>query len=118
MSPRFPGHIFEPPASSPPLPRGQPTARTMFCFLGFLSAKTSSKNAFPAAFAAAARVAMFHGNSATFEAGDGSRTHVSSLEGYGSTVELHPRVFAAKHFFAGRSLAMQLFRVSECKLAG
>ena len=26
------------------------------------------------------------------EAGEGSRTLVSSLEGYGSTVELHPRI--------------------------
>src|SRR5208337_4832479 len=25
------------------------------------------------------------------QAGDGNRTHVSSLEGYGSTIELHPR---------------------------
>ena len=28
----------------------------------------------------------------TVEAGDGNRTHVSSLEGWCSTIELHPRI--------------------------
>ena len=28
-----------------------------------------------------------------YEAGDGNRTHVSSLEGWCSTIELHPQVF-------------------------
>ena len=28
-------------------------------------------------------------------AGDGNRTHVSSLEGWCSTIELHPQVFVA-----------------------
>ena len=29
------------------------------------------------------------------EAGDGNRTHVSSLEGWCSTIELHPRIYKA-----------------------
>ncbi len=28
----------------------------------------------------------------TFGAGDGNRTHATSLEGWGSTIELHPRM--------------------------
>ena len=30
-----------------------------------------------------------------FGAGDGNRTHTTSLEGWGSTTELHPRIIAA-----------------------
>ena len=29
----------------------------------------------------------------TFGAGDGNRTHVISLEGWSSTIELHPQIF-------------------------
>ena len=31
--------------------------------------------------------------SRVFRAGDGNRTHVSSLEGWCSTIELHPHVY-------------------------
>ena len=31
-------------------------------------------------------------------AGDGNRTHVTSLEGWGSTIELHPHVVGAAGF--------------------
>ena len=35
-------------------------------------------------------------------AGDGNRTHVSSLEGWGSTIELHPQAFDVKGWQARR----------------
>ncbi len=34
-----------------------------------------------------------------FGAGDGNRTHATSLEGWGSTVELHPRIPVRKTGF-------------------
>ena len=33
----------------------------------------------------------FHGNEGVGGAGDGNRTHITSLEGWGSTIELRPR---------------------------
>ena len=35
--------------------------------------------------------ALFVRNKALLRAGDGNRTHVTSLEGWSSTIELHPR---------------------------
>ena len=32
-------------------------------------------------------------NKVTFGAGDGNRTHAASLEGWNSTIELHPHIF-------------------------
>ena len=36
----------------------------------------------------------------TVEAGDGNRTHVSSLEGWCSTIELHPHICARENCFS------------------
>ena len=33
-----------------------------------------------------------------FGAGDGNRTHTTSLEGWDSTIELHPRLFNVRYF--------------------
>ena len=33
---------------------------------------------------------------ATYGAGDGNRTHVTSLEGWSSTIELHPRFWSGR----------------------
>ena len=34
------------------------------------------------------------------KAGDGNRTHVSSLEGWCSTIELHPHICARENYFS------------------
>ena len=39
-------------------------------------------------------------NSFFKRAGDGNRTHVSSLEGWCSTIELHPHIYKAFHVSA------------------
>ena len=36
----------------------------------------------------------------THRAGDGNRTHVSSLEGWCSTIELHPHICAKENYFS------------------
>ena len=36
----------------------------------------------------------------THRAGDGNRTHVSSLEGWCSTIELHPHICARENYFS------------------
>ena len=38
-------------------------------------------------------------NEIEFGAGDGNRTHTTSLEGWGSTTELHPRVKQCTQFY-------------------
>ena len=41
-----------------------------------------------------------HSSVCNREAGDGNRTHVSSLEGWCSTIELHPHIYKAFHVSA------------------
>ena len=45
------------------------------------------------------------------EAGDGNRTHVSSLEGWCSTIELHPHIYEAVDAFVSLHVVFRLLRM-------
>ena len=44
-----------------------------------------------------------------FGAGDGNRTHTTSLEGWDSTIELHPRLFNVRYFNTTNPLCQVYF---------
>jgi hypothetical protein len=50
-------------------------------------------------------------------AGDGNRTHVCSLEGCRSTIELHPHLTAAVERIIPPSLRMSIRRISKYLIA-
>ena len=48
-------------------------------------------------------------------AGDGNRTHVTSLEGWGSTIELHPLLVSNRRLVYGYGLQSQVSFDKSCK---
>ena len=62
--------------------------KNLCSFLGFLRPNYSK---YPAFIIIKLAQTDIRNNSNKYGAGDGNRTHVTSLEGWGSTIELHPR---------------------------